>query len=656
MSKGKYYITTAIAYTSGKPHIGNSYEIVLADSIARFKRKDGYDVFFQTGTDEHGQKIELKAQEAGITPKEYVDNVAGTIRKIWDLMDTSYDHFIRTTDDYHEKQVQKIFKKLYNQGDIYKSSYEGLYCTPCESFWTESQLVDGKCPDCGREVKPAKEEAYFFRMSKYADRLIEHINSHPEFIQPVSRKNEMMNNFLLPGLQDLCVSRTSFKWGIPVDFDDKHVVYVWLDALTNYITGIGYDCDGESSEQYKKYWPADLHLIGKDIIRFHTIYWPIFLMALGEPLPKQVFGHPWLLMNNDKMSKSKGNVIYADELVDFFGVDAVRYFVLHEMPFENDGNITWELVAERFNTDLANTLGNLVNRTVSMSNKYFGGVVTNTGVTEPVDEELKNLAVTAYGRVADKMKDLRVADSLTEIFTLFKRCNKYIDETEPWVLAKDEAKKDRLATVLYNLTESILIGASLLEPYMPTTAKKIAAQFNTEIRSFEDLAEFGRYPTGSKVTETPEILFARLDQKAVAAKIEEMEAAKAAAAAEALKEEEAEEGIDIEPKAEISYDDFAKLQFQVGEIIECKEVPKSKKLLCSQVKIGSQVKQIVSGIKQHYSAEEMVGKKVMVLVNLKPATLAGVVSEGMLLCAEDADGNLALMTPEKKMPAGAEIC
>ena len=655
MNKGKYYITTAIAYTSGKPHIGNSYEIVLADSIARFKRKDGYDVYFQTGTDEHGQKIELKAQEAGITPKEFVDNVAGTIKNLWDLMDTSYDHFIRTTDDYHEKQVQKIFKKLYDQGDIYKGSYEGLYCTPCESFWTESQLVDGKCPDCGREVKPAKEEAYFFRMSKYADKLIAHINTHPEFIQPVSRKNEMMNNFLLPGLQDLCVSRTSFKWGIPVDFDDKHVVYVWLDALTNYITGIGYDCDGNSSEQYKKLWPADLHLIGKDIIRFHTIYWPIFLMALGEPLPKQVFGHPWLLQGDGKMSKSKGNVIYADDLVDFFGVDAVRYFVLHEMPYDNDGTISWELLVERINSDLANTLGNLVNRTISMSNKYFGGEVSDKGVSEAVDEELKTVATGTYAKVSAKMDELRVADALTEIFALFKRCNKYIDETEPWVLAKDEAKKDRLATVLYNLVESIVIGASLLEPYMPSTAKKIAAQLNTSLRGFEELTAFGKYPSGNHVTDKPEILFARLDAREVVEKAEAMFAERKAAQ-EPAKEETQDNVIDIESKEEIGYDDFAKMQFQVGEIIACEEVPKSKKLLCSQVRIGNQVKQIVSGIKQHYSPQEMVGKKVMVLVNLKPAKLAGVLSEGMLLCAEDAEGNYALMVPDKEMPAGAEIC
>ncbi len=659
MSKGKYYITTAIAYTSGKPHIGNSYEIVLADSIARFKRKDGYDVYFQTGTDEHGQKIELKAQEAGVTPKEYVDQVAGTIKGLWDLMDTSYDHFIRTTDDYHEKQVQKIFKKLYDQGDIYKGAYEGLYCTPCESFWTESQLVDGKCPDCGREVKPAKEEAYFFKMSKYADKLIEHINTHPEFIQPVSRKNEMMNNFLLPGLQDLCVSRTSFKWGIPVDFDDKHVVYVWLDALTNYITGIGYDCDGNSTEQYHKLWPADLHLIGKDIIRFHTIYWPIFLMALGEPLPKQVFGHPWLLQGDGKMSKSKGNVIYADDLVDFFGVDAVRYFVLHEMPFDNDGTISWELLVERINSDLANTLGNLVNRTISMSNKYFGGIVADKGCQEAVDEDLKAVVTGTFAKVSAKMEELRVADALTEIFALFKRCNKYIDETEPWVLAKDEAQKDRLSTVLYNLVESIVTGASLLEPFMPATARKIAEQLNAELRSFEQCGRFGSYVSGSRVTDKPEILFARLDVKEVVEKAEAMFAQRktaAEAAGDDKQAEEAAEVIDIEPKEEITYDLFDKMQFQVGEIIACEEVPKSKKLLCSKVRIGSQVKQIVSGIKQHYSAQEMVGKKVMVLVNLKPATLAGVLSEGMLLCAEDSEGKLALLTPEKDMPAGAEIC
>ena len=654
-NKGKYYITTAIAYTSGKPHIGNSYEIVLADSIARFKRKDGYDVFFQTGTDEHGQKIEIKAQEAGITQKEFVDRTAATIRSLWDLMDTSYDKFIRTTDEPHEKQVQKIFKRLYNQGDIYKGSYEGMYCTPCESFWTESQLKDGKCPDCGREVKPAKEEAYFFKMSKYADRLIEHINTHPEFIQPVSRKNEMMNNFLLPGLQDLCVSRTSFKWGIPVDFDDKHVIYVWLDALTNYITGIGYDCEGNSSEQYKKLWPADLHLIGKDIIRFHTIYWPIFLMALGEPLPKQVFGHPWLLMNNDKMSKSKGNVIYADDLVDFFGVDAVRYYVLHEMPFDNDGNITWELVTERTNAELANTLGNLVNRTISMSNKYFGGIVADKKVTGEMDEDLKAVVTGTYKRVSAKMDELRVADAITEIFALFKRCNKYIDETEPWVLAKDEANMDRLSTVLYNLVESIATGASLLEPFMPATAKKIVQQLNTSVRSFEDCEKFGLYESGNKVTAEPEILFARLKVEEVMEKVNAMYAERKAQAAGENGEAVEENVIDIEPKEEITFDDFAKMQFQIGEIIKCEEVPKSKKLLCSQVRVGSQIKQIVSGIKQHYSAEEMVGKKVMVLVNLKPAKLAGVLSEGMLLCAEDAEGNLALLTPEKEMPAGAEI-
>ena len=654
MSKEKYYITTAIAYTSGKPHIGNNYEIVLADSIARYKRAEGYDVYFQTGTDEHGQKIELKANEAGVTPKEFVDKVAGQIKDMCDLLNISYDHFIRTTDDYHEKQVQKIFKKLYDQGDIYKGSYEGLYCTPCESFWTESQLVDGKCPDCGREVKPAKEEAYFFKMSKYADRLIEHINTHPEFIQPVSRKNEMMNNFLLPGLQDLCVSRTSFKWGIPVDFDPKHVVYVWLDALTNYITGIGYDADGNSTEQYKKYWPADLHLIGKDIIRFHTIYWPIFLMALGEPLPKQVFGHPWLLMSGGKMSKSKGNIIYADDLVDFFGVDAVRYYMIHEMPYENDGNATWELIAERTNTDLANTLGNLVNRTISMSNKYFDGVVADKGaVDEALDADLKAVVTGTYDKVKEKMSTLRVADAITEIFGIFKRCNKYIDETEPWVLAKDEAKSDRLSTVLYNLVESITIGASLLQPYMPETAEKIVKQLNTSVRDFSELKKFGLYESGNKVTAEPEILFARLDMKEVAKKEEELAQAMMAAKA---KEEEEEKGIDIEAKPEISYEDFAAMQFQVGEIIACEAVPKSKKLLCSQVKIGSTVKQIVSGIKAYYSPEEMVGKKVMVLVNLKPAKLAGVLSEGMLLCAEDAEGNLALMKPEKDMPAGAEIC
>ena len=650
MAKEKFYMTTAIAYTSGKPHIGNTYEIVLADSIARFKRQQGYDVFFQTGTDEHGQKIELKAEEAGITPKEYVDNVSTEIKRIWDLMNTSYDKFIRTTDDYHEKQVQKIFKKLYDQGDIYKGHYEGMYCTPCESFFTESQLVDGKCPDCGRPCTPAKEEAYFFKMSKYAPRLIKYINEHPKFIQPISRKNEMMNNFLLPGLQDLCVSRTSFSWGIPVDFDPKHVTYVWLDALTNYITGIGYDCDGNSSELFNKNWPADLHLIGKDIIRFHTIYWPIFLMALDLPLPKQVFGHPWLLQGDGKMSKSKGNVIYADDLVDFFGVDAVRYFVLHEMPFENDGVITWELMVERLNSDLANTLGNLVNRTISMSNKYFNGVVTKTGVEEDVDADLKAVVTGTKAKVAAKMEDLRVADSITEIFNLFKRCNKYIDETMPWALAKDEAKKDRLAEVLYNLVESITIGASLLESFMPETTEKILAQLNGEKRSYEELDQFGLYPSGNKVTDKPEILFQRLDLKEILEKVEAMKAAQA-------KTEVPEEPVvDIDAKEEITFDDFGKMQFQVGEIIACEEVKKSRKLLCSQVKIGSQVKQIVSGIKGHYTAEEMVGKKVMVLVNLKPAKLAGVLSEGMLLCAEDADGNLSLMVPEKKMPAGAEIC
>ena len=631
--KPKYYITTAIAYTSGKPHIGNTYEIVLADAIARYKRSQGYDVFFQTGTDEHGQKIELKAEEAGVTPKEFVDNVSGEIKRIWDLMNTSYDKFIRTTDDYHEKEVQKIFKKLYDQGDIYKGHYEGMYCTPCESFFTESQLVDGKCPDCGRPVQPAKEEAYFFKMSKYADRLIEYINTHPEFIQPVARKNEMMNNFLLPGLQDLCVSRTSFKWGIPVDFDPKHVVYVWHDALTNYITGIGYHCDGESDEMFNKNWPADLHLIGKDIIRFHTIYWPIFLMALGLPLPKQVFGHPWLLQGDGKMSKSKGNVLYADELVDFFGVDAVRYFVLHEMPFENDGVISWELMVERLNSDLANTLGNLVNRTISMTNKYFGGTVTDKGVAEEVDADLKAVTENTPKAVEAKMNELRVADAITEIFNLFKRCNKYIDETMPWALAKEEDKKDRLETVLWNLIQSISEGAKLLESFMPETAEKILAQLG-----------------GGHVVEKPEILFQRLDLEEVMKKVEELHPK-----VEEEKKEE-EEGIDIEAKPEITFEDFEKMQFQVGEIISCEAVKKSKKLLCSQVKIGSQVKQIVSGIKAHYTPEEMVGKKVMVLVNLKPAKLAGVLSEGMLLCAEDADGNLALMTPEKKMPAGAEIC
>ena len=652
MSKPKYYITTAIAYTSGKPHIGNTYEAVLADAIARYKRQQGYDVFFQTGTDEHGQKIELKAEEAGVTPKEFVDNVSGQIKSIWDLMNTSYDKFIRTTDEDHEKQVQKIFKKMYAKGDIYKGEYEGMYCTPCESFFTESQLVDGKCPDCGRPCVPAKEEAYFFKMSKYADRLIEHIKTHPEFIQPESRKNEMMNNFLLPGLQDLCVSRTSFKWGIPVDFDPKHVVYVWLDALTNYITGIGYDCDGDNSELFNKMWPADLHLIGKDIIRFHTIYWPIFLMSLDLPLPKQVFGHPWLLQGDGKMSKSKGNVIYADELVDFFGVDAVRYFVLHEMPFDNDGVITWELMVERMNSELANTLGNLVNRTISMSNKYFGGVVENKGVTEPVDDDLKSFILSVPAKVDAKMEKLRVADAITEVFTIFKRCNKYIDETMPWALAKDESKQDRLATVLYNLVEGICIGTTLLESFMPDTTKRILGQLNASERTLEDLKTFGLYPSGNKVTDKPEILFARMDIKEVMEKVNELHPPK-----EEPKEEKTEEKVvDIEAKPEITFDDFAKLQFQVGEVIACEAVKKSKKLLCSQVKIGSQVRQIVSGIKAYYTPEEMVGKKVMVVTNLKPAKLAGILSEGMILCAEDADGNVCVVSPEKNMPAGSEIC
>ena len=656
MSKKPYYITTAITYTSGKPHIGNTYEIILADSIARYKRMEGYDVFFQTGTDEHGQKVELKAEEKGVTPKEFVDDVAGEIKRIWDLMNTSYDRFIRTTDEDHEKQVQKIFKKLYEQGDIYKGEYEGLYCTPCESFFTESQLVDGKCPDCGRPVQPAKEEAYFLKLSKYADRLIEHINTHPEFIQPESRKNEMMNNFLLPGLQDLCVSRTSFSWGIPVDFDEGHIVYVWLDALTNYITGIGYDCDGNSSDKFNKFWPADLHLIGKDIIRFHTIYWPIILMALDLPLPKQVFGHPWLLQGDGKMSKSKGNVLYADDLVDFFGVDAVRYFVLHEMPFERDGVISWELMIERMNSDLANILGNLVNRTISMSNKYFGGIVEDKGVVGDYDNDLKAVVTGTRDKVAEKMADLRVADSMTEIFNLFRRCNRYIDETMPWVLAKDEASKDRLATVLYNLVEGITIGASLLSPYMPETSEKIFAQLNTSMVEFDNLATFGNYKSGTKVTEKPQILFARLDEKEVMEKAKvlmEKQAASVKAANAAVEEDTV---IDIEPKDEITFDDFTKMQFQVGEIIACEEVKKSKKLLCSQVKIGSQVKQIVSGIKAYYKPEDMVGKKVMVLVNLKPAKLAGVLSEGMLLCAENEKGELALVTPEKDMPSGAEIC
>ncbi|MCR5235150.1 MAG: methionine--tRNA ligase [Lachnospiraceae bacterium] len=670
--KGNYYITTAITYTSGKPHIGNTYEAVLADSIARYKRQEGYEVFFQTGTDEHGQKIEEKAAAKGVTPKEFVDEVAGVVKGLWDMMGTSYDRFIRTTDEDHEKQVQKMFKKMYDKGDIYKSTYEGLYCTPCESFWTESQLVDGKCPDCGREVKPAKEEAYFFRMSKYADRLIEHINTHPEFIQPVSRKNEMMNNFLLPGLQDLCVSRTSFKWGIPVDFDDKHVVYVWLDALTNYITGIGYDADGNYSDNYKKFWPADLHLIGKDIVRFHTIYWPIFLMSLDEPLPKQVFGHPWLLQGGEKMSKSRGNVIYADDLVRLFGVDATRYFVLHEMPYENDGIITWELVVERFNSELANVLGNLVNRTISMSNKYFDGFVSSTGITEPVDDDLKAVVTGCRDKVNDKMSTLRVADALTEVFTLFRRCNKYIDETEPWVLAKSEDKKDRLSEVMYNLVESICIGANLLIPFMPETAQKILMQLHGTERDYDLLADYGLTAPGTRVTQEPEMLFARLDMKEIMAEVDRIREAQKA-------EYEKENGIDpslsensdpsskdkdaseaeyivIEAKPEITYDDFAKLQLQVGEIIECEEVKKSKKLLCSKVRIGSEVRQILSGIKACYKPEEMVGKKVMVLVNLKPREIAGMMSEGMLLCAEDAEGNLALMTPEKDMPAGAEIC
>jgi methionyl-tRNA synthetase len=667
MEKKNYYITTAIAYTSGKPHIGNTYEIVLADSIARYKRFQGYNVRFQTGTDEHGQKIELKAEAAGVTPKQYVDNVAGEIKRIWDLMNTSYDKFIRTTDDYHEKQVQKIFKKLYDKGDIYKGHYEGMYCTPCESFWTESQLVDGKCPDCGRECKPAKEEAYFFKMSKYADRLIEYINNHPEFIQPVSRKNEMMNNFLLPGLQDLCVSRTSFKWGIPVDFDDKHVVYVWLDALTNYITGLGYDVDGNNGGLFNEFWPADLHLIGKDIIRFHTIYWPIFLMALDLPLPKQVFGHPWLLQGDGKMSKSKGNVIYADDLVDLFGVDAVRFFVLHEMPFENDGVITWELLVERMNSELANTLGNLVNRTISMSNKYFGGVVNNTGVAEEVDEDLKKFVLGTMAKVDAKMEELRVADAMTEIFNLFKRCNKYIDETMPWALAKDESKKERLETVLYNLVESILIGAELLEPFMPETAQRIRKQLNAQPRGKENLNTFGLYPSGSKVTETPEILFARLDVKEVMEKVEEIRAKQKAATeaaangAESTKsgdnsnDNAADAGVDMEKAPEITIDDFFKTQLRIGQIIKCENVEKSKKLLCSQVKLGSEVRQIVSGLRPYYTAEEMVGKKVVVVANLKPAKLAGVMSEGMLLCAEDAEGKPVLLTAEKDVPNGVSI-
>ena len=670
MKRKPYYLTTAIAYTSGKPHIGNTYEIVLADAIVRYKRFQGYDVRFQTGTDEHGQKIELKAEEEGITPKQYVDKVSTEIQRIWDLMNTSYDKFIRTTDADHERQVQKIFKKLYDQGDIYKGFYEGMYCTPCESFFTSSQLVDGKCPDCGRECQPAKEDAYFLKLSKYQDRLMQHIETHSEFIQPESRKNEMVNNFLKPGLQDLCVSRTSFKWGIPVDFDPGHVVYVWIDALSNYVTGLGFDLDGDHTlidgeNKYEKFWPADLHLIGKDILRFHTIYWPIMLMALDLPLPKQVFGHPWLLQGDGKMSKSKGNVIYADDLVDIFGVDAVRYFVLHEMPFESDGVVSWELMVERMNSDLANVLGNLVNRTISMSNKYLGGVLENKGAEESVDADLKETVLAVPKTVAEKMEQLRVADAITEIFSLFKRCNKYIDETEPWILAKDPEKKDRLATVLYNLVESISIGASLLQPFMPETAEKIVSQLNTSIRSLDTLETFGLYRSGDSVTAKPEILFARLDEKEVLAKVEEMFSARKAAeqSAQPQDQEDAQQSeaggqdvIDIEAKPEITYDDFAKMQFQVGEIIACEAVPKSKKLLCSQVRVGSQVRQIVSGIKAHYSPEEMVGKKVMVLVNLKPAKLAGVVSEGMLLCAEDAQGNLALVVPEKEMPAGAEIC
>ena len=677
MNKGNYYITTAIAYTSGKPHIGNTYEAILADSIARFKRYEGYNVFFQTGTDEHGQKIEIKAKENETTPKAFVDSVAGEIKGLWDLVGTSYDKFIRTTDADHEKQVQKIFKKLYDKGDIYKGSYEGMYCTPCESFWTESQLQDGKCPDCGRECQPAKEEAYFFKMSKYADKLIEHINTHPEFIQPVSRKNEMMNNFLLPGLQDLCVSRTSFKWGVPVDFDDRHVVYVWLDALTNYITGIGYDADGNHGEKFGAYWPADLHLIGKDIIRFHTIYWPIFLMALDIPLPKQIFGHPWLLQGGEKMSKSRGNVIYADDLANIFGVDAVRYFVLHEMPFENDGTITWELMVERTNAELANVLGNLVNRTISMSNKYFDGVVKKTGVTEEIDEELKAVVTGTRAKVEAKMNELRVADAISEIFALFKRCNKYIDETMPWALAKDESKQDRLAEVLYNLTETIVIGASLLKSFLPETAEKIAHQLNTSLRAYDELDTFGLYESGAKVTDKPEILFARLDLKEVMPKVEEIQAKQKAeyeaeqariarvmgtdVSAQSVtaekKEEKAMEATLVgEHKAEIEYGDFDKCEFRVGEVVECAEVPKSKKLLCSQVKVGDKTVQILSGIKAHYSPEEMVGKKVMVLLNLKPVTMAGLQSEGMILCAEDCEGNLALMTPEKDFHAGSEIC
>ena len=648
MSK-TYYLTTAIAYTSGKPHIGNTYEAILADSIVRFKRQQGYDVRFQTGTDEHGQKIEIKAAEAGVTQKEFVDKTAGVIKEIWDQMNTSYDRFIRTTDPDHEKQVQKIFKKLYDQGDIYKGYYEGMYCTPCESFFTESQLVDGKCPDCGREVTPAKEEAYFFRMSKYADRLIEHINTHPEFIQPESRKNEMMNNFLLPGLQDLCVSRTSFKWGIPVDFDPDHVVYVWIDALSNYITGLGFDLDGNSDPMFEKYWPADLHLIGKDILRFHTIYWPIMLMALDLPLPKQVFGHPWLLQGDGKMSKSKGNVIYADDLASIFGVDAVRYFVLHEMPFENDGTITWDLMVERMNSDLANTLGNLVNRTISMSNKYFGGVVENKGVEGDVDADFKKVVLEAPVKAAEKMDKLRVADAITEIFALFKRSNKYIDETMPWALAKDETQQDRLATVLYNLIEAINIGASLLEPFMPETSAKILAQINGVPRAFDDMTEFGKYQSGNKVVEKPEILFARMDQKEVMEKVKEIEEAQKA-------EVQGEKYPEVEKKPEITIDDFDKIQIQVGEVIKCEPVKKAKKLLVSQIKIGAETRQIVSGIAKYYKPEEMVGKKVAVITNLKPCKLCGVESQGMILAAGDDEGNLSVVTVDKDIVAGSEIC
>jgi len=655
MSKKPYYITTAIAYASGKPHIGNTYEIVLADAIARFRREEGLEVFFQTGTDEHGQKIENKAKDAGITPKEYVDNAAGQIRKIWDMMNTSYDKFIRTTDEDHKKQVQKIFKKFYDQGDIYKGFYEGMYCTACESFFTDSQLVEGKCPDCGGEVYPAKEDAYFFKMSKYADRLIKHINEHPEFIQPVSRKNEMMNNFLLPGLQDLCVSRTSFTWGIPVDFDSKHVTYVWLDALSNYITGIGYDVDGNSSDRFKKFWPADLHLIGKDIIRFHTIYWPIFLMALDLPLPKQVFGHPWLLQGEGKMSKSKGNVLYADTLVDFFGVDAVRYFVLHEMPFDNDGVISWDLMVERFNSDLANVLGNLVSRTISMTNKYFGGILTDAkdesvaGATE-IDTDLKDVVLMSVEEVVKKMSELRVADAITEIWTLFKRCNKYIDETTPWILAKEEDKKERLQTVLYNLSESIAIGTSLLYSFMPETSEKILDMFGTNKRSLEDMDKFGLLMSGTKVVEEPEILFKRLDLEEVLKQVEALNLN-----TQSVEKEEVVDGIDVESKATIEYDDFAKLQIQVGQVVKCEEVPKSKKLLCSQVQIGSITRQILSGIKQWYSAKDMLGKQVLVVTNLAPRKIAGLESQGMILMAEDDTGNAVLVSPEKNIKTGAEI-